>query len=152
MYWLKDSSYRFPITHSSNQMKPTKVSPSQTARRTKTRAPRTPDEYLAALSDDKRAALEKLRKAIKAAAPEAEECISYQLPAFRLDGKLLVAYGAAAKHCAFYPGSVLEALKDEVKGYDTTKGTIRFAPNKPLPRALVRKLVKLRIAKNRGSK
>ena len=67
-----------------------------------------------------------LRKTIKAAAPEAEECISYQLPAFRLNGKLLVAYGAAAKHCAFYPGSVVEALKDELKDYDTSTGTIRF--------------------------
>jgi uncharacterized protein YdhG (YjbR/CyaY superfamily) len=92
-----------------------------------------------AVRDDKRAALETLRQTIKAPAPEAEECISYQLPAFRLDGKLLVAYGAAAKHCAFYPGSVLGSLKDELKGYDTTKGTIRFAPSKPLPRALVRR-------------
>lgn len=130
-------------------MKPTKTGLKQTARQAKKGAPKTPGEYLAALSDDKRATLEALRQTIKAAAPEAEECISYQLPAFRLDGKLLVAYGAAAKHCAFYPGSVLESLKDELKGYDISKGTIRFAPNKPLPRALVRKLVKLRIAKNR---
>ena len=133
-------------------MKPRKTSKKPAARRAKTNLPKTPDEYLAALSDDKRAALETLRRAIRAAAPEAEECISYQLPTFRLDGKLLVAYGAAAKHCAFYPGSVLESLKDELKGYDTSKGTIRFAPNKPLSRVLVRKLVKLRIAKNRESK
>jgi uncharacterized protein YdhG (YjbR/CyaY superfamily) len=110
--------------------------------------PKTIDEYLAALSADKRAALEILRKTIKAAAPEAEECISYNLPAFRLNGKFLVAYGAAANHCAFYPGSVMEALKDELKNYDTSKGTIRFPADKPLPPALVRKLVKLRIAKN----
>lgn len=133
-------------------MKTRKTSQRQTASQFKKAKPRTPDEYMVALSDDKRTALERLRQAIKAAAPEAEECISYQLPAFRLDGKLLVAYGAAAKHCAFYPGSVLGSLKDELKGYDITKGTIRFAPNKPLPRALVRKLVKLRIAKNRGPK
>ena len=112
--------------------------------------PKNSDEYLAALSDDKRAALETLRKTIKAAAPEAEECISYQLPAFRFKGKLLVAYGAAAKHCAFYPGSVIEELKGELKGYDTSKGTIRFPADKPLPSSLVRKLVKLRIAKIRG--
>jgi uncharacterized protein YdhG (YjbR/CyaY superfamily) len=111
---------------------------------------KTHDAYLAAVSDDKRAALEALRKAIKAAAPEAEECISYRLPAFRLKGKFLVAYGAAAKHCAFYPGSVVEALKDELKGYNTSKGTIRFAPDRPLSPALVRKLVKLRMAKNDG--
>ncbi len=112
----------------------------------------TIDEYLAALSDDKRAALEKLRKTIKAAAPKAEECISYQLPAFRLDGKMLVAFGATANHCAFYPmsSSTVEAHEDDLKGYDTNKGTIRFQPDHPLPAALVRKLVKARIAENAG--
>ena len=110
--------------------------------------PKTIDEYLAALSNDKRAALERLRRAIRAAAPRAEECISYQLPAFRLDGKLLVWFGAAANHCAFYPGTVVEGFKDELKNYDTSKGTIRFHSAKPLPATLVRKLVKARIAKN----
>jgi uncharacterized protein YdhG (YjbR/CyaY superfamily) len=99
---------------------------------------------------DKRAALEALRKTIKAAAPKAEECISYGLPAFRLNGKLLVAYGAAANHCAFYPGSVVQVLKDELKDYDTSKGTIRFPANRPLPVALVRRLIRLRVAKNDG--
>ena len=109
------------------------------------------DEYLAALSVDKRAALDKLRKAIRAAAPKAEECISYQLPAFRLNGRFLVAFGAAANHCAFYPGSSpVAAHKDELKDYDTSKGTIRFQADKPLPAALVRKLVKARIAENVG--
>ena len=113
--------------------------------------PKTIDEYLAAVSDDKRAALEKLRKTIRAAAPKAEECISYGVPAFRLDGRMLVAFGAAAKHCAFYPGSFpLEAHKDELKDYDTSKGTIRFQADKPLPLAFVRKLVKTRIAENEG--
>ena len=102
------------------------------------------------MTPDKRTGLEALRKSIKAAAPKAEECISYQLPAFRLNGKLLVAYGAAANHCAFHPGSVVEAMKDELKDYDTSKGTIRFPANKPLSPALVRKLVRLRIAKNSG--
>ena len=112
--------------------------------------PKTIDEYLAALSDDKRAALEKLRKTIRAAAPKAQECISYQLPAFRLDGRVLVAFGAAANHCAFYPGSgtTVAAHADLLKGYDTSKGTIRFPVDKPLPAALVRKLVKARIAEN----
>ena len=109
---------------------------------------KTVDAYLAALSDDQRAALERLRKTIRAAAPEAEECISYQVPAFRLDGKLLVAFGAAANHCAFYPGTVVEAHKDELKDYETSKGTIRFQADNPLPATLVRKLVKARIAKN----
>jgi len=114
--------------------------------------PETIDEYLAVLSDDQRAALEKLRKTIRAAAPEAQECISYQLAAFRLEGRMLVAFGATPKHCAFYlmSGSTVAAYKDELAGYDTSKGTIRFQPGKPLPAALVRKLVKARIAENLG--
>lgn len=113
--------------------------------------PRSIDEYLAALSDDKRAALEKLRKAIRAAAPEAEECISYRLPAFRQDG-MLVAFGARANHCAFYlmSASTVADHKAELEDYDTSKGTIRFPAEKPLPAALVRKLVEARIAENAG--
>jgi uncharacterized protein YdhG (YjbR/CyaY superfamily) len=109
--------------------------------------PQTIDEYLAPLSDEKRAALEKLRRDIRSAAPKAEECISYQIPAFRLDGRLLVGFGAAANHCAFYPGAhPIEAHKDELEAYDTSKGTIRFQADSPLPATLVRKLVKTRIA------
>jgi uncharacterized protein YdhG (YjbR/CyaY superfamily) len=112
---------------------------------------KTIDEYLATLSNDKRAALERLRKTINAAAPKAEECISYQVPAFRQNG-MLVGFGATAKHCAFFLMSTatMEAHKDELEGYDTGKGTIRFQPDKPLPAALVRKLVKARIAENGG--
>lgn len=112
--------------------------------------PKTIDEYLAAVSADKRAALEKLRKTIKAAAPKAEECISYGMPAFRLNGRVLVCFGAGANHCAFYPssGSIVAAFAEELKGYDTSKGTIRFAADKPLPAALVKKIVKARIAEN----
>jgi len=111
--------------------------------------PETIDEYLAPLSGEKRAALEKLRRDIRSAAPEAEECISYQVPAFRLRGRLLVAFGMGANHCAFYPGAYpIEALKDELEAYDTSKGTIRFQAGKPLPTALVRKLVKARLAEN----
>src|SRR6266513_4981249 len=96
--------------------------------------PQTIDEYLAPLSKEKRAALEKLRKIIKSAAPKAEECISYGIPGFRLSGRLLVSFGAAEKHCAFYPGAYpLKANHDEIKVYDTSKGTIRFRPDSPLP-------------------
>ena len=111
--------------------------------------PRTIDDYLAALSDDKRAALEKLRKTIRSAAPKAEECISYQLPAFRQNG-MLVAFGATANHCAFYlmSSSTVAAHKDDLEGYDTSRGTLRFQADKPLPAALVRKLVKARVAEN----
>lgn len=109
--------------------------------------PTTIDEYLAAVSDDKRAALEKLRRTIRAAAPNAQECITYGLAAFRLNGKSLVAFGAGASHCAFYPmsGSTIEAHRKELEGYETSKGTIRFQPKKPMPATLVRKLVKARI-------
>jgi uncharacterized protein YdhG (YjbR/CyaY superfamily) len=126
-------------------VKPKKTSRERTATPAKADKPKTPDAYLAAVSPDKRSALKTLRKTIKAAAPKAEECISYGLPAFRLNGKLLMAYGATVNHCAFYPGSVVQALKDELKDYDTSKGTIRFPANRPLPPALVRKLIKLRI-------
>lgn len=111
------------------------------------RKPQTIDEYLARLSDEKRAALEKLRKAIKVAAPGAEECISYQMPAFRINGRTLLWFGAATSHCAFYPGALpIEVHKAELKKSEIRKGTIRFLANKPLPATLVRKLVKTRIA------
>jgi len=114
---------------------------------TKERKPESIDQYLRALATGKRAALTKLRKAIKAAAPRAEECISYQMPAFRLDGRMLVWFGAAANHCSFYPGAhPIAACKRDLKAYRTSKGTIRFSPEAPLPAALVRKLVKARIA------
>lgn len=109
--------------------------------------PGTIDDYLARLGEEQRAALERLRKAIRSAAPRAEECISYQLPAFRLDGKMLVWFGASAKHCAFYPGGIVPDLARELTAYDTSKGTVRFQPDRPLPAALVRKLVKARIAR-----
>jgi uncharacterized protein YdhG (YjbR/CyaY superfamily) len=108
--------------------------------------PKTIDEYLAALSDDKRAALERVREIIRAAAPRAEECISYQIPAFRLDGKCLIWFGAAANHCAIYG---VEGVDDELKDYDTSgRGTLRFQADKPLPATLIKKIVKARIAKN----
>ena len=105
--------------------------------------------YLAALSPDKRRALKRLQRDIRAVVPEAEECISYGVPSFRLNGRFLVAMGVGAEHCSFYPGSALQAYKHLLKGYDTSKGTIRFPPNRPLPAALVRKIVRARIAKGR---
>jgi uncharacterized protein YdhG (YjbR/CyaY superfamily) len=110
------------------------------------------DEYLAGVTAEQRAALEKLRKTIRAVAPKAEERISYGLAAFRLNGRPLVAFGAWANHCAFYPMSstMVEAFQDQLKSFETSKGTIRFSTDKPLPAALVRKLVKHRIAENRA--
>ena len=106
---------------------------------------KTFDGFLSALGPEKRAALENLRKTIRGTVPNAEECISYGIPAFRLNGKFLVGLGAGANHCSFYPGSALDDFRDELKGYDTSKGTIRFQPRKPLPATLVRKLVRARI-------
>lgn len=109
--------------------------------------PTTIDEYLATVGDVNRKALERLRRTIRKAAPNAEECISYGVPAFR-DGKVIVGFGASASHCALYlfSGSTLERHRSALEGYDTSKGTIRFAPDAPLPDALVRKLVRSRIA------
>src|SRR6266850_5374223 len=110
--------------------------------------PATIDEYLARMSPDQRALLQKLRETIHTVAPKAEECISYGIPAFRLNGRSLVFFGAWANHCSFYPGSstTLKKFRDDLKSFQITKGTIRFSPDNPLPPALVKKLVKARIA------
>ena len=110
-------------------------------------------EYLEAVRPDGRAALEKVRRTIRAAAPGATEGISYQVPTFKLDGHPLVGYGASATHCAFYVMStaVLRAHARELDGYKLGKGSIQFLPGKPLPASVVTKLVKARIAENRKS-
>ena len=105
------------------------------------------DAYLAKLPDDQRAALEILRGQIDALAPDASEAISYGLPTFKLNGNL-VHFGAAAKHCAFYPGAVIDSFADRLKGFETAKGTIRFQPEAPLPPDLVADIVRHRIAQN----
>jgi uncharacterized protein YdhG (YjbR/CyaY superfamily) len=112
--------------------------------------PRTIDEYLAGVSAEQRIALEKLRKTVRTVAPSAEECISYGIPAFRLNGRSLVFFGAWADHCSFYPGSsaTLKKFRDDLKDFETSKGTIRFSPQQSLPAALVTKLVKARMAEN----
>ena len=109
-----------------------------------------PESYLASLSGQKRSALDNLRHTIRGAAPAAEECMSCGIPGFRLNGKLLVSYAANANHCAFYPGSIVRKFANELKGFDSSgKGTIRFSPDQPLPRGLVRKIVKARIAQQK---
>ena len=111
---------------------------------------KTFDNCLASIGEGNRAALEKLRKHFKTIVPKAEECVTYGLAAFRLEGKPIAGLGATATHCAYYPmsGSIVATLKDDLKNYKSSKGAIRFQADEPLPAPLVRKLVKARIAEN----
>ena len=113
-------------------------------------APKTTDEYLARVPVPARTTLNKLRAMIRAAAPsETTEAISYGMPAFKYKGSL-VWFAAFANHCSFFPGtsSLLPAFKKELKDFEISKGTIRFPVDKPLPAALVKRLVKARVAQN----
>lgn len=106
------------------------------------------EAYLEAQSPEFREALEKLRAQIKAAAPKAEESISYGMPAYKYKGPL-VYFGAFKKHCSFFPGSsTIIANQKELKGFTVAKGTIQFTPEKPLPATLVKRIVKERIKEN----
>ena len=111
--------------------------------------PKTVAEYLAAVPKESRTALNKLRKVIKSVVPRADEVLWYRMPAFKLD-KMLVSYAAFSHHCSLFPlsAAVLAAHKNDLKGYETSKGTIRFSPDKPLPVSLVKKIVKARIIEN----
>jgi len=114
----------------------------------KSTAPKNVDEYLAGVPKEARATLEKLRQTIKAAAPMASEGISYQMPMYKHHG-MVVGFAAFKDHCSIFPGSaVMDAHRAELSRYDTSKGTIRFPANKPLPAALVKKLVRARIKEN----
>jgi uncharacterized protein YdhG (YjbR/CyaY superfamily) len=115
----------------------------------KAAAPKDVDEYLSRLPAGQRAALTRLRRTIKAAAPGATESISYMLPTFKVDGKALIYIGAAKAHCAIY-GSAVSKFASELARFDTSTGTIRFTPDDPLPAALVTKLVKARLAQIKG--
>ena len=112
------------------------------------------DSYLSALPEEVRAALEKLREIIKAAAPDTTEVISYRIPVFKLHNHPLVGFGAAKNHCSFFTMSSSMILKlarmrtRELKEYDVSGATIHFTPDRPLPATLVTKLVKERIAEN----
>jgi len=112
-------------------------------------APKDMDEYLARVPEPARSTLNKMRALIRSVAPsEATETISYGIPAFKYKG-MLVWFAAFSNHCSLFPGSsVIEAFKNELKGFSTSKGTIHFPVDKPLPAALVKKLVKARVAKN----
>jgi uncharacterized protein YdhG (YjbR/CyaY superfamily) len=107
------------------------------------------EDYLSQVPEEARATLEKLRNTIKGAAPDTTETISYQMPTFKYQGRALVGYAAFKNHCSLFPYSkgVMDSLREELKPYDTaSKGaTIRFTADKPLPDALVKKVVKVRI-------
>jgi len=110
--------------------------------------PRNIAEYLASLSKEKRAALQKLRKDIKVAAPKAEETISYNMPGFRLGG-MLVWFAGYKNHIGFYPKpSALKAFSKELSIYKSSKGAVQFPLDKPLPVGLITKMVKLRVKEN----
>lgn len=112
----------------------------------------TIDDYLAGVGPDRRAALQALRQAIRAALPGAEECISYSMPAFRLDGVVVAGFLATARGCSYFPfsGTTLATLAGDLSGFSRTKSALHFAPDRPLPRALVRKLLRARIAERRA--
>lgn len=116
-----------------------------------TRKPKTIDDYLATVKGDKRIALDDLRKTIRSIAPRAEECISYGIPAFRLDGPVVAGFAATAKGCSYFPfsGSTLRTLAAELGGYSQTKSAVHFTPEEPLPATLVRKLLKTRVAETK---
>jgi uncharacterized protein YdhG (YjbR/CyaY superfamily) len=106
------------------------------------------DAYLAALPDDRRAALSEIRRAVNAAAPEATETIAYQMPAIRSHGgQFLVSYAAFKSHYSLFPASdaVIEALRDEVAPYVAGKGTLRFPADQPIPVDTITKIVKIRL-------
>lgn len=112
------------------------------------------DGYLAGLDEPSRAALERLRQTILGIIPDAEQCISYRIPAFRVDGQVVAGFAAFVKHLSYFPfsGSVLGQLADDVAGYGGTKSSLHFPVDRPLPEALVRKLidVRLREVRDRG--
>ena len=111
--------------------------------------PATIDDYLKPLPPDQRKALETLRAQIKAAAPGAEEYIGYGLAGFKLDGHPLLYFGAATHHCALYGALNTPAFAERLAGFKVSKGTIQFTPDRPIPAALVKAIVKARIAANR---
>ena len=114
--------------------------------------PGTIDAYLTTVSADRRAALEKLRKTIHSILPDVEECISYSMPAFRYAGHVVAGFLATSKGCSYFPfsGTTLATLAADLKRYDQTKSALHFEATHPLPVALVRKLLKARIAESQG--
>jgi uncharacterized protein YdhG (YjbR/CyaY superfamily) len=116
-------------------------------------APKNFEEYLAGVPEPARGALEKMRAAIRSVVPaEATETISYRMPAFKHNG-IVVWFAAFTDHCSLFPtAAIIDAFKTELKGYSTSKGTIQFPLDKPLPTALIKRLVKTRVAQVESKK
>lgn len=109
---------------------------------------RAVDQYIAAVPEPARTTLNRIRATIRSVVPaEATETISYRIPTFRYKG-MLISFAAFSDHCSLFPGAIVEAFKAELKAFETSKGTIRFPVDKPPPAALVKKIVKARIAQN----
>lgn len=111
----------------------------------------TIDDYLAAVDPDKRAALQKLRRTIRTIVPDALECISYGMPAFRVEGRVVAGFAATKSGCSYFPfsGRTLQTKAAELGRYERTKSSLHFDPAKGLPTTLVRKLLRARIAERR---
>ncbi len=116
------------------------------------RKPSTIDEYLGTVPEDRRAVLEDLRTKIRSIVPAAQECISYRVPAFRLNGEVIAGFCATSKGCSYLPfsGSTLKSLARDLRRYDQTKGSLHFSADDPLPTELVRKLIRARIGELEG--
>jgi uncharacterized protein YdhG (YjbR/CyaY superfamily) len=116
------------------------------------RKPSTIDDYLKTVPEDRRRALEDLRAKIRSIVPSAQECISYRIPAFRLNSVVIAGFCATSKGCSYFPfsGSTLKTLGPDLVRYEQTKGSLHFSMDKPLPIALVRKLIKARMAERRA--
>lgn len=110
------------------------------------------DEYLASLDEPKRNALAVLRQTIQELVPDAEECMSYGMPAYKVDGKVIAGFAAFKHHLSYLPhsGSVIPALSEELNEYQGTKGSLHFSVDRPLPRELVERLLAVRMAQARG--
>ncbi len=130
-----------------------KAQPAHRGPAAKGNVPKSVEEYLAGIPEPARSTLNKIRAAIRSAAPsEAIETISYGMPAFKYKG-VLVWFAAFSDHCSFFPtASIVQAFESELKGFSTSKGTIHFSTDNPLPPALVRKMVKARVVQNETKK
>jgi uncharacterized protein YdhG (YjbR/CyaY superfamily) len=137
-------------TSVTNPRAPKKAAPKRVP---ETASSKTVDEYFAAVPEPARSAMDKIRAAIRSVVPaEATEIISYNIPAFK-HKKVLVWYAAFANHCSLFPtAAVIEAFKDELNGFSLSKGTIQFPLNKPMPIALIKKLVKARMVQSERKK